>query len=52
MKMDNAKTFAGLLACMDLDALSADIAIIGIPDGTMNRSFRTANLAHFERLVF
>lgn len=34
MKMNNSKTFAGLPACMDIDGLSADIAIIGIPHGT------------------
>jgi len=33
--MHNTKTFAGLPACMDIDDLSADIAIIGIPHGTL-----------------
>jgi agmatinase len=41
--MDNTKTFAGLPACMDLEDLSAEIAIIGIPHGT---SYNPGKLSH------
>jgi agmatinase len=34
MKKNTTKTFAGLPACMDIDGLSAEIAIVGIPHGT------------------
>ena len=41
--MGNTKTFAGLPACMDLDDLSAQIAVIGIPHGT---SYNPGKLSH------
>lgn len=41
--MDDIKTFAGLPACMDIDGLSADIAVIGIPHGT---SYNPGKLSH------
>ena len=41
--MGNTKTFAGLPACMDLDHLSAQIAVIGIPHGT---SYNPGKLSH------
>ena len=43
MKLDNTKTFAGLPACTKIDALAADIAIIGIPHGT---SYPPGKLSH------
>ena len=41
--MGNTKTFAGLPACMDLNDLSAQIAVIGIPHGT---SYNPGKLSH------
>jgi agmatinase len=43
MKMNNIETFAGLPACTDIDCLSADMAIIGIPHGT---SYHPGKLSH------
>jgi len=41
--MDHLKTFAGLPACIDLNDLSAQIAVIGIPHGT---SYNPGKLSH------
>ena len=38
MKKNHTNTFAGLPACVDIDGLSAEIAIIGIPHGTSYHS--------------